>query len=509
MITDQLRRSTSTPTSSGSRFRWWWLLVVFGLAFLVRAVGLGSAYGVFVDEITYRELGRSIAYSGNLDLYGAPFFLHPPLFFVIEAAFLRLTPERTDIFEAVFQLRYLNVAFGAATTVLLFELVRRTAGVWAAAAAAAVHAFDPFALRITSRVLLEASAGFWICAGYLVLLSWPPKSGEQRTATDWRPAAATGVLFGLAVLTKEPVALFTLVPIVLAGVSRDLPWRQVLTICGTAILVYLPYPIIAAINGLGPTYLAEKGQGALRLGGLLQLTGFNTEGSASFLVRLVERLDTFAGTYLILGLGVLAILHLFRGLAPGHRLLAWWATTAYGYAGYSIVAGTLEEQFFYYVLLPAIVVGAVAAHHLVVTGHLKRTWRPAATVLGLAFFVFAAVNWTQLRTTPDDGYRRLVEHLEHELPPGESIGVAATSDTADFVLDGFVPVTATTSRELVAEDVRYHLVSTKSIEDGTIRAEPELVVWLQEHAEVMWETEARTVGKLQLLDAGSDAVGGG
>ena len=48
------------------------------LSFAVRGIGLGTANDIFIDELTYTELGRSIARGELPNLHGAPFLLHPP-----------------------------------------------------------------------------------------------------------------------------------------------------------------------------------------------------------------------------------------------------------------------------------------------------------------------------------------------------------------------------------------------------------------------------------------------
>lgn len=315
---------------------------------VVREYRLGPSYGIFVDEITYLRLGVSMATHGTVDLYGEPFFLHPPLFFVLEAAVLRLTDLPGDIIEAVYRYRQINVALAGMTAAALFAIVARLTRQWVGPlVVATLYAVDPFAIRMTSRILLEPAAGLWIVCGYLVLvnalLATPPDDGAHPRHRRWLRARwiLGGVLFGMAILTKEPVALFTVVPLVVAAALRWVPRAGVGLAVLTAAVTYAIYPLAVLVSGQWPRFIDEKVSGLMRLSGTLQEYGFNTAGSASFVDRIIERLDTLAGTYVILALGTMACAYLLRSGRNAERLVALWAAAAYGYGAWSMLKGTL------------------------------------------------------------------------------------------------------------------------------------------------------------------------
>ena len=58
--------------------------------FLVRAIYLGRSFDIFIDEVTYLQIGRAMGFRQKLELAGQPFFLHPPAWFIIEGAYIRL-----------------------------------------------------------------------------------------------------------------------------------------------------------------------------------------------------------------------------------------------------------------------------------------------------------------------------------------------------------------------------------------------------------------------------------
>ena len=148
---------------------------------------------------------------------------------------------------------------------------------------------DPFCIRQNDRVLLETSMMLWVLLGYLVFLS---VIGRSPSRWLWIRAVGAGLLFGLAVLTKDEATLLTVFPLLVAALLR---WgaRRVLTLLTACITVcvYAAYVAVAAINGhIGP-WLDAKTSGIQRILGLVRVTGFNHAGTPSiYSVLLGEQL---------------------------------------------------------------------------------------------------------------------------------------------------------------------------------------------------------------------------
>ena len=96
---------TAPGTTTAPRFRWrsrWhrlaglqWTSVVLvaAVALTARLTAVPTAYDIFIDEISYTTIARSVAVGHGAKLYGFPFLLHPPAAFGLWAAVLLATGQ--------------------------------------------------------------------------------------------------------------------------------------------------------------------------------------------------------------------------------------------------------------------------------------------------------------------------------------------------------------------------------------------------------------------------------
>ena len=195
----------------------------FLVALALRLVFVDRAWDIFVDEITYLAIARNIAEGRGLTLYGAPFFLHPPAFMIVEGAITSLTGLPAHLVDQVQAVRVINVVLGSIAASAIFLLARRVAGTPAGVLAALFYGIDAFVIRTNSRNYLETFALLWIILGYLVLLG----GREDLDRLGRRRAAAAGMAFGVAFLTKDMTFFLSMAPLGLAFLwGRVLPRRR-------------------------------------------------------------------------------------------------------------------------------------------------------------------------------------------------------------------------------------------------------------------------------------------
>ena len=173
-------RGTGRPSGSAAD-RGVVLALLLGLVALqLRAIGLGRANDLFIDEVTYAHLADTVA-SGQLpNQDGVPFFLHPIGSFVLNGLVIRLFGLHGDAMDLVFDLRWVNAVLGAVTVVLAVLVVRRLAGFIPAAVAGLVLAFDPFVLRMDGRLMIETPAMLAVLAGWTLLLAALDREPARR-----------------------------------------------------------------------------------------------------------------------------------------------------------------------------------------------------------------------------------------------------------------------------------------------------------------------------------------
>jgi hypothetical protein len=498
------------------------VVVVAGLLLLAagaRLYSLDRAFELFIDEVTYTDIGLSVAEGDGVRLHDESFHLHPPGLFLVLAAVMRgLGLELDDIATLTYEMRFVPALFGSITPAVVGLLVRRVTGRWAfALPAGALLALEPFLIRFDSRVLLEAQAMSLAALGFLGLLLLVDR-GRAGTLRHWHPVLVGLVLFG-SLITKETYASVAVLPVlVLLVTGWVLPRRTTLAVFATTVTCYLVYVAVLVATGEFVDWIDSKTSGIQRLLGLSQVTGFNSTGhSAGLIDRILVNLVNFGVTYSVIGLGVLSTLLLLlllrhgRGVPGCDRtgvvMVVVWSLCAQVHLGYAITLGTLEEQMFYLLVVTAVPVVCVAAAALLDGAAPARPpllgWLPQSAALSLLTFglvvalVVDSAVWWRIHTVRDDAYARFLDWAEGSLPPTSR--VVATDETTQFVLDDARVIRLETGAETREFRAQYVVVVTELLQQGYSRADADLLDILRQ-GRLVFEAEGRTVGALQVYD---------
>lgn len=461
-MTDR-REAVAAPKRLSARVIGLTSIAIGGIALILRLVGGSRSLDIFGDEVIYRNLGHS-AHSGGLPtIDGHEFFLHPPGFFYLEAAWERLFCVRVDVVDSVYQMRTLNAVLAAGTAVVLVLLVSTVGSMRMAVFAGALFAVDPFCIRQNGRVLLETSTMFWVLIGYAALVPLLTDPARDRARVR---AVGAGLLFGVAVLTKDVAALITVLPLLVAVALGWVPRRIVLLAIGTTIASYAAYVAVVAGTGHVDGLWDAKTTGAQRLLGLIQVTGFNTPGAPSLAGRLSTEMADFGATYVLLGLGAIALVRVLRRGSQTQRVLGLFHASAIATLGYAVVVGTLEEQALYMLLVPTLLTLAMALS--------MSRWTTLRTrIVASLVLVIVALNvatYLRWRLEPDDSYAQLRSYMSTHVPVGvaiTSVDGTTESGVSKWVFSDVYRMGRWVSPEALAvEDVRYVIVPWKSVEQG-------------------------------------------
>jgi Dolichyl-phosphate-mannose-protein mannosyltransferase len=399
------------------------------------------SFDLFGDEVIYTDLGRSVASGGFPRFDGQLFFLHPPAFFYLEAGWQRLLGSQPGLVAQIYQMRTLNALIAGVTGTLMVLLsARATNSLLTGSVVGMLFALDPFCIRQNDRVLLETSMMLWVLLGYVLYLSM---IGRPRSRWLWTRAVGAGLLFSIAVLTKDEATLLTVFPLLLAAMLRWGARRAVtLLTAGTTVSAYAAYVAVVAANGHIGAWLQQKTMGIQRILGLVQVTGFHQKGSPSILSVLLSESNYFGTTYVILILAVPALFVVHQRGDHMQRMLGLFWIVAGVTLGYALVFGTLEEQELYLLIIPSLLLVPVAATLLFRPRQVRRgparegraasRWQPVAIVgLALAMSLNAA-TWAQWRLRPDDGYAQLLRYMALHIPAGTTI-TAVDGTTSDGI----------------------------------------------------------------------------
>lgn len=460
--------------------------VVLVGALIVRSIGLSSGFELWVDEMRYADLARSVSNGELPNLADGPFFLHPPGFFLLGGVVIRLFGLSGDSMTLAYDLRWLNAVIGAGSVTVAFLLVRRTTNVPIGWVVAAVLTFEPFVLRNNSRVLLETLGVFAALCGLLIIVA------QQRASHD-RPACwlIGGLFLGYAVLTKDFFVVVAVLPIALAVVwRRTLGRRQAVLILGGVALPYALYLIVLVFDGTIDQWWRAKFNGILRMIGITQSTGFNAHGSPSLLGRLVDQVGSFAGSYLLLALcpivGFLAALS-----ARADRRLIGLAALSFGLFGvYSAVFGTFEENYGYAVLVFSVLALAVCVAEQLARQPGSRRWVVVAAGL---FLLVTVATGMKAEVTTDDGLRQVRNWVSANLPADARVAVTNNTSRLAFEHDPIFGVWPT-APSMEANGVDFILTSSLQTSQGYSYTSVQMLAWLAATAQPVVVVDGPTTG---------------
>ncbi|MCI2239729.1 phospholipid carrier-dependent glycosyltransferase [Paenibacillus sp. TRM 82003] len=487
-----------TGAATFSRAAFWIAAGVAALGAALRLLHLGSAYDLFVDEVVYDRLGRSMAESTVPMLHGGPFFLHPPGFFVLDALWQGAFPHSDDVWTLTYRARALNALLGGLSVALAFLLVRRVGGLLAGAVAALLLLVEPFVLRQNGRVLLETATVFWLLLGLVLLVVLSDRFDRGLRGRGERLlAVAGGLTLGLAVCSKDVAVFFVVIPLGLAAWRRWVLDRRTLAVVLTsAAAPYLVYLGVVAANGLFETFFTQKFRGVLRLIGVEKSTGFNREGAPSLSGRLLDELAHFWTTYLLMGLGLVAAVVLLRSTDRLHKLLGAFGAATVGYLGYAFAFGTIEEHFAYYLVVPAALTTATAGAALAHRARDRRVRAVLLVALG-AVVAWNAGVYVSIRAEVDNGYQRIDQWLAANAG-GAPVGVF--TETGVWGIEHHGAELLTSVEQAERNGIRYIVTVPLLTEQGYTSFTEEQVDQLENRGRVVFTFTGATNGEMRVVE---------
>lgn len=463
-------------------------LICVGTAFGIRSIGLTQGFELWVDEMLYAQLGQSVSTGQLPTLPDGPFFLHPPGFFVVEAAVINAFGISGNSLDVVMHLRWLNAALGALSVGLAFLLVRTVGSRRSAWVAAALLSFEPFVLRSNSHVFLETLGMAAVLAGFLlVVVQLRGRAANPNVGY----LALAGVLMGYGILTKDFFALCTVAPVILA-----VAWRRTLRLRESAILLagmtvpYLIYFCIVIGHGMFPDWLRAKYGGVQRLIGLEKSTGFTAEGSPSLVSRLIDNAGHFGTSYLLLAICPVAAAVLCFSHRAERRLIGLMSLMLGSYGLYSASFGTFEEQYGYGVVIAGVLSAVVLGTEILERRPgMRRFLNPMALVL----VVLTALLGIRLESSTDNGFAQVRDWVRQNLPADAKVSVTNSTGELAFADDkrfGVWP-SAPLMRQNAAN---YILTQSLPTSQGYGYVQPAMLPWLEANARPLFTLSGQTNG---------------
>jgi len=478
-----------------------WPLAVFCTCVAVVALlyNLFSSPDVLYDEAAYTWAAQQVALGWHLTLTNQPLFVHPPLTFLLQAGWLRLTGHTSSpLPSAIRAARLLSASAGVADVLLVAALAYRLAGNASprrrralTAVVAVLTSLDPVLVRYDRQNVIEPVALFM---SLLVLHgAW-----QLRNCGALAYISVTGLLSGLALLTNEITIFLIVVPLIFALLERNRPLiRRSEAALGIAVAFLLLFFLWAVELGLPGSFVNIQTTVLRRLVGLLQITGLNVPG-VSLEAALVRSISQYSSSYVVLAVGFVALVWcMIRKNAQSAKFLTAWLAASYAFGVYIVAVGTLNEQFFVY-LLPASIVGSVLLVDAVIAGWVRRAVRTqshsqgrqrrvtrlphavgAVCCAGLAGM--SAVSWVTNYSGTSDGVVLADQFIATTLPPCAAINASGDPLKYSYLLGGRNFADFAVGAAALADGVHYFLLAPTDATERSGNMSPELATWIRDN----------------------------
>ena len=491
-------------------------------AFCTCVAAVALLYNVFAspdvlyDEAAYTSAAQQVALGWHLVLNNQPLFVHPPLMFLLEAGWLRLTGHASAALpSAIHAARLLAASAGVADVLLVAALAYRLASSAAprrrrvvTGVVAVLTALDPVLVRYDRQDVIEP---FALCISLLVLhAAWALR---DRGALAY--VSITGLLGGLALLTNEITIFLVVVPPLFALLERDGRLiRRSFAALGIALAFSLTFLLWAVELGLTDSFVYIQTNTLQRLIGLVQNTGFNVPG-VSFVGALIESVTQYSSSYIALAIGFVALIWCWtrRNTRSGNFLMAW-LTASYALGVYIVAVGTLNVNFFVYPL-PASIVGSVLLADALITGWVRRTTRPrirrhghpriaarlplAIGAAGCAGLVgLSAVSWVTNYSGVGDGVAQVDQFITNTLPACAAVNSSGDSQKYSFLLGGRSFAYFSLGAAALADGVHYFILAPTDVTERSGDMGPALASWIRDHGRRLATFPSQTYKTVQL-----------
>lgn len=471
---------------------------------------------VLYDEAAYTTAAQKVALGWHLTLGdNKPLFVHPPLMFLLQAAWLSLTGHAANALPpAIPAARLLAASVGIANVLLVTVLAYRLAGRSTprrrrvvSGVVAVLAALDPVLVRYDRQDVIEP---FALCISLLVLhAAWALR---DRGALAY--VSVTGLLGGLALLTNQITIFLVIVPLLFALLERNGPLiRRSVAALGIALSFLLTFFLWAVELGLGGSFVDVQTSTLRRLIGLVQITGLNLPG-VSLGDALVRSVTQYSSSYIVLAIGFVALIWCWTRINNERgSFLTAWLTASYGFGAYIVAVGTLNEQFFVY-LLPASIVGSVMLADALIVGWghritrraLRRQARGRFSRLPLTIgavgctglVALSASSWITNYIGPSDGVVRVDHLIATTLPACSAVNTSGDAAKYSYVLGGRPFESFVVGAAALAYGVHYFVLAPNDAIEGNGNMTPALASWIQDHGRQLASFPSQVYKTVQL-----------
>lgn len=493
-----------------------WPLAVFCVCIAAIALlyNLFGSPDILYDEAAYTWAAQQVAQGWHLTLDNQPLFVHPPLMFLLQAGWLRVTGQGfASVPSAIRMARVLAATVGVVNVLLVASMAYKLAFNAAprrrriiCGIVAVLTALDPVLVRYDRQNVIEP---FALCMSMIVLhAAW---NLRRRPALVY--VSTTSLLIGLALITNQITIFLVIIPLLYASLERDGQLiRRSAAALGIGLMFSQTFLLWGIELGLGGTFLDVQTATLRRLVGLVQITGLNMPG-VSLVGSLERSVSQYSSSYIVIIIGFFALVWCWtRANNEYGKFLAAWLTASYAFGAYIAAVGTLNEQFFVY-LLPATIVGTVMlgdaaaarwSQYIVNRSSFSRHSTAVripvmAGALGCGIIAcISTVSWVTGYTGPGDGVVQIDRVVATKLPACSVVNASGDPQKYSYLLNGHYFSDFSVGPAALASGVHYFILAPTDAVEQSGNMSPALADWIQANGKQLYKFPSQVYKTVQL-----------
>ncbi len=391
----------------------------FILAFTLRVYRLSSSPDIFGDEVLYANVALKLPQFGNLVAFNSPWFIHPPMFYILQSIFFQLTGVNGLTLSNVFTARVTSCLYASLAVVVVFVWIAKISKIKVGAATAFVLMLEPYALKYSRMGLLESLVMLFA----IVSLVFFSRANSENNLKNY---VFGGIFFGLAMLTKE-LALFVTVIVAFYWLftrfvaKRKIKIKGTLMFIGTGLAIYLGY-VLWAISIDASTFLNTKYYLLERVFWIIRDQGYTTPGYSTFASDFTSTINIYLTTYILIGAATITSAYFLLKERNNFTLLltSWFIGSAIFFGA----IGAHNSQFFIYITIPAAVLaGYMITKFAFEQIHRNRKVTFAALTLFLVLICYSTMVWVYIDGGDDTAVSQSINWVQTNIANGEKIWV--------------------------------------------------------------------------------------
>lgn len=397
------------------------LLIV---ALFQRMWRFSSAPGIYVDEAFYTHVAVNLSVYGQLMAFEEPWFVHPPLYFLIQGIFFKLIGITDVTLTNVFLARLPTCLWSSLTIIMVFIWVTKASNYKIGAISALLLASEQYSLNFGRTGILEPLT---ILLNVTFLYFFWKATGSG----NFKSYVLAGIFLGMSLITKELSFYVSFFIIVWWFLNKHLlkikiNIRKLLYLVGTALLIYLGY-VIWGLKVNATYFLGSRISLIKRIIWIFRDTNYTHPRYGIFINNLVRTGNIYIMSYIILGLApVFCIYLIFRNKTRTSIFLSSWFISSAIFFG---LIGTQNAKFFVHVTVPAVVVvGYTLSKSLFNHASWQAVLKPRNLAIYILLLTFISYNsvvcYSLYNVETDNALRQSIEWIKANVPSGSKIVAA-------------------------------------------------------------------------------------